>query len=152
MYGYSRNELEAAHKALQSSYNKIEKARGNLSKRQPPPKPQLTLAERNMDALRIALALVAAELDQINGETYSAESGIKHDAHTAAQREAAFLSIFNEVAESRIAIPAELERLKAEGKEKTVRYRELFGQKLLNNHIAALFARHGLPFDSIVDS
>ena len=63
---------------------------------------------------------------------------------TDASRLAAFESIVRELKEDMISIPAEMEALKVAGKEKTVRYRELFGQKLMNSQIAALFARHGI--------
>ena len=59
------------------------------------------------------------------------------------QRLSAFEAIYEELANSINTIPAELQKLKADGKEKTVRYKELFGQKLMNNYIAALFERHG---------
>jgi len=62
----------------------------------------------------------------------------------ASDRSAAFEEIYREVTESLAAIPPELEKLKAEGKEKTVRYRELLGQKLLNSHIIDMFKRYGI--------
>ena len=64
MIEYSKAELEAAHKAISSSIRKIEKARETLSKKQSPPKAQLTLASRNLDALRLSLALIARELEK----------------------------------------------------------------------------------------
>jgi len=64
------------------------------------------------------------------------------------QRLAAFEAIYQELSNSITATPAELEKLKAAGKEKTVRYRELFGQKLMNNYIVALFERHGITFEA----
>jgi len=59
----------------------------------------------------------------------------------------AFEAIYEELSDSITTIPAELEKLKADGKEKTVRYKELFGQKLMNNYIVALFERHGIKFN-----
>jgi len=41
-------------------------------------------------------------------------------------------------------ITGELDRLRAEGKEKSVRFRELLGQKMINNTLVALLERHGL--------
>jgi len=64
----------------------------------------------------------------------------------AIQRLAAFEDVYDELAVSMVAIPGDLAKLRAEGKEKTVRYKELFGQKMLNNHIIALFERHGIMF------
>ena len=60
---FSKAELEAAHKAISSSIRKIERAHETLSKKQPHPKSQLTLASRNLDALRLALTLIQRELD-----------------------------------------------------------------------------------------
>jgi hypothetical protein len=57
-------------------------------------------------------------------------------------RLAAFENLYREVTDNLTAIPAELEKLKAEGKEKTARYKELLGHKLINTHIAILFKRH----------
>ena len=62
---YTREELEAARKAISSSISKIEKAQVTLSQKQPPPKAQLTLASRNLNALRLALSLITRELDNI---------------------------------------------------------------------------------------
>ena len=62
------------------------------------------------------------------------------------QRIGSFEAIYEELANSINTIPAELEKLKADGKEKTVRYKELFGQKLMNNYIISLFERHGISF------
>ncbi|MCL2798058.1 MAG: hypothetical protein FWD58_08415 [Firmicutes bacterium] len=65
MSKFSRAELEAAQKAFLSSKRKIEKVRETLSKKNPLPKPQLTLAIRNLDALHIALGLIEKELNTI---------------------------------------------------------------------------------------
>ncbi len=59
---YSKEDLQAAHKALSSSVRKIEKVRETLLKKHPPPKSQLTLAERNLAALRLALGLIEREM------------------------------------------------------------------------------------------
>ena len=66
------------------------------------------------------------------------------DTQEALRRLAAFEDVYAELMESMAAIPPELENLKAGGKEKTVRYRELFGQKMMNHHIIALLKRHGI--------
>ena len=68
MIEYTKAELEAAQKAISSSIRKIEKAKDTLSKKQPPPKAQLTLASRNLDALRLALSLIIRELGEIEEE------------------------------------------------------------------------------------
>jgi len=142
MSEFSYTELEAAHKALRSSHNKIEKALGTLSQKQPPPKAQITLATRNLDALRIAISLVTDEMEKSDMGAFAADTG-----RTAALRLTAYEGLYNELANSMVTIPVELEKLKAAGKEKTVRYRELFGQKLINGQIAAMFERHGFSFD-----
>jgi len=66
MSGFTKSELEAAHKAISSSIRKIEKVEITLSKKQPPPKAQLTLASRNLDALRLALSLIEREINNEN--------------------------------------------------------------------------------------
>jgi len=76
-------------------------------------------------------------------EITAPESGLPEILH----RLASFEDVYDELASSMIMIPKELEKLKADGKEKTARYRELFGQKLINNQIRALFERHGIFFD-----
>jgi hypothetical protein len=60
------------------------------------------------------------------------------------KRLTAFEDAYEDFATSQEAIPAELEKLKSAGKEKTVRYKEMFGHKLYNLQIAALFERHGI--------
>ena len=134
-------ELEAAHMALLSSYNKIEKTLVTLSKKQPPPKAQLTLAARNLEALRIALSLVTGELTKTKTNDTAPDTET-----TDADRLAAFESVYKELDKNIAAIPAELDKLKAEGKEKSARYRELFGQKMMNIQITALFERYGFYF------
>ena len=59
---FSRSDLESAQKAISSSVQKIEKVYDTLSKKKPPPKAQLTLATRNLSAMRLALALIKREL------------------------------------------------------------------------------------------
>ena len=45
---------------------------------------------------------------------------------------------------NQIQIPKDLETLREQGKEKTVRYKEMMAQKLINNHIAMFFEKYGL--------
>ncbi len=69
MAEFSREELEAARKAISSSLRKIEKAKITLSEKQPQPKSQLTLATRNLASLRLALTLIERELENAaNGQ------------------------------------------------------------------------------------
>jgi len=62
MSEYTKIELEDAKGAIQSSVRKIEKVLETLSKKEPLPKAQITLANRNIRALRLALALIEKEL------------------------------------------------------------------------------------------
>jgi len=66
------------------------------------------------------------------------------DIQEALRRLSVFVDVYEDLMKSVATIPMELENLKAAGKEKTVRYRELFGQKLMNNQFVALFKRHGI--------
>jgi len=61
---YSKAELRDAKDAIVSSVHKIEKALNTLSQKDPPPKPQITLARRNIKALRIALALIERSIGE----------------------------------------------------------------------------------------
>jgi arylformamidase len=56
----------------------------------------------------------------------------------------AFDRILSDLANRQRDIPAELERLRAERKEKTVRFKELMAQKLMDSHTLMLFARYGI--------
>lgn len=59
---YTKQELEAAKKAISSTIQKLEKVYETLLKKDPAPKPQLTLAIRNLAAQRVALSLIEREL------------------------------------------------------------------------------------------
>jgi hypothetical protein len=61
---YTKAELEDAKGAIESSIRKIERASVTLSKKDPPPKAQLTLAKRNLNALRLALDLINREIEK----------------------------------------------------------------------------------------
>jgi len=120
MGNYTKTEFAEAHRALLSTLQKCEKI--NAAKL---PQSQQTLLERRIAALKMALVLI--EKEEMN-----------------ADRLAKFETVYKEILDSMTSIPAELEKLKAAGKEKTVRYKELFGQKLMNNYVEALFERHGI--------
>ena len=66
MSEFTTTELEDAHKAISSSIRKIEKAQETLSKKEPLPKAQLTLASCNLKALRLALCLIEREINEVN--------------------------------------------------------------------------------------
>jgi len=65
---------------------------------------------------------------------------------TDEDRLAKFEAVYDELAASLKSVPAELDRLKADGREKTVRFRDLMGQKLFNTMVKDLFERHGITF------
>lgn len=67
MKTYTKSELEDAKGAIQSSVRKIEKVLETLSKRNPPPKSQITLAKRNLKVMRLSLELIERELDGVCG-------------------------------------------------------------------------------------
>ena len=71
----------------------------------------------------------------------------EHSASEIAERLALFEDAYDEIIAKRETIPLELARLKEEGKEKTVRYRELFGEKLMLGYVVSLFARHGIEYE-----
>ena len=64
MDDYTKVELEDAKGALQSSVRKIEKVLETLSKKDPPPKAQITLVKRNLKALRLSMDLIDRELQK----------------------------------------------------------------------------------------
>ena len=125
MEGYTKEQLEEAKTAIISALNKC----GKIDEKKLP-KSQQTLLDRRIRALRLALVLIEQEAQK--------------DSTDAARRLASFEAAFEEVSKSMTEIPRELKKLKAEGKEKTARYKELFGQKLINSQIIALFERHGI--------
>ena len=70
------------------------------------------------------------------------------EMHEAIARLAAYEDVYAVLAENAVMIPQEMEKLKAAGKEKSVRYREMLGQKLMETQFRALFQRHGITFDN----
>jgi hypothetical protein len=57
----------------------------------------------------------------------------------AINRLAAFENLYFDLIKQQNEITAELEKLKAEDKQKTVKYRELFGKKLVNQNLIFIF-------------
>ncbi|MDD4403011.1 MAG: hypothetical protein PHI24_14485 [Desulfitobacteriaceae bacterium] len=55
-----------------------------------------------------------------------------------------FEDFYEHLLESQREIPKELQKLRNEGKEKTVTYKELMVKKLNTNHILTLLKRYGL--------
>lgn len=62
----------------------------------------------------------------------------------AIDRLARFENAYEDVIAGQEAVLNELDRLREEGKTKTVRFRELLGNKMMNNMMISLFQRHGL--------
>ena len=74
---------------------------------------------------------------------YVSDEQIKY----AIQRLGIFEDAYDDLIGSQAQIPKELETLRRQGKEKTVKFRETMAQKLINNHIIMFFERHGLKTD-----
>jgi len=66
------------------------------------------------------------------------------DMEQAIQRLGLYEDAFEDLMNNREQIPKDLESLRSQGKEKTVRYKETMAQKLINNHIVQFFEKHGL--------
>ena len=69
------------------------------------------------------------------------------DANDAIERLAKYEEFQAKMIDSQSDIVEELARLRAEGKEKTVQYRELFTKKLLTNNVLAFLRYHGIKED-----
>jgi len=106
--------------------------------------PELSLHDENSHMLfkTFVSACDSAQHTEADADSKTPDT----ELHKALQRLASFENVYDEIAESMVAIPLELKKLKAAGKEKTVRYREMLGQKLMDNQIKALFERHGISF------
>ncbi|MCL2142301.1 MAG: hypothetical protein FWH46_05440 [Methanimicrococcus sp.] len=62
----------------------------------------------------------------------------------AIQRLGEFEDAYEDLMNRQVQIPKELESMRIEGKDKTVRYKETMAQKLINNSIMLFFEEHGL--------
>ena len=62
----------------------------------------------------------------------------------AIQRLGEFEDAFEDLLRSQVQIPKDLENLRTQGKEKTVRYKETMAQKLINKNIVMFFEKHGI--------
>ena len=62
----------------------------------------------------------------------------------AIQRLGKFENAYEDLMNSQAQIPKDLLALRTQGKEKTVRYKEILAQKLINNNIVLFFEKHGL--------
>lgn len=62
----------------------------------------------------------------------------------ALDRLARFEDSYDEVVADQARVTVELERLRREGRTKTVRFRELLGRKLTNAYVLVLWGKHGI--------
>ena len=62
----------------------------------------------------------------------------------AIQRLGEFEDAYDDLMNSQSQIPKNLDTLRIQGKDKTVKFKEAMAQKLINNHIIMFFERHGL--------
>jgi hypothetical protein len=69
------------------------------------------------------------------------------ELNDAIERLAKFEEFHAKMLASQGEIVEELAKLRAEGKEKTVQYRELFTKKLLTNNVLAFLRYHGIKED-----
>lgn len=73
--------------------------------------------------------------------TYTVDS---EQLAAAIQALARFENAYEGLVGSMSSIPLQLDKLRAEGREKTVTYRETMAQKLIDNHVHMFFARYGI--------
>lgn len=66
------------------------------------------------------------------------------DAEAALDRLGAFETLYETLVAEQEAITAELQALRAAGKEKTYKARELMGKRLVNGNTLTLFRLHGI--------
>ena len=62
----------------------------------------------------------------------------------AIERLAQFENFYYDMISSQATLSKELEELRNEGKEKSVKFRELLGKKLMNNHVLIALKEYGL--------
>ena len=68
----------------------------------------------------------------------------QEDLHNAIQELGKFEDAWENLMISQAQIPLDLEKMRTEGKEKTVRYKETVAQKLINNSIVLFLEKYGL--------
>ena len=76
-----------------------------------------------------------------NAGTYSVK---QENLEDAIQKLGKFEDAYDGLMSSQTQIPFDLEKMRMEGKDKTVRYKETMAQKLINNSIVMFFEKHGL--------
>ncbi|MBV1757301.1 MAG: hypothetical protein KMY55_05580 [Dethiosulfatibacter sp.] len=79
-------------------------------------------------------------------QTHKTEIGTYEiiDLQKAAESLAKFENLYEYVIDRETSIPEELAKLRNEGKEKTLRFRELMGQKLLNTSLIILLKKFNI--------
>lgn len=84
----------------------------------------------------------------IEGRYYAADVAIEHQGKgylgEAIDRLAIFENMLEDLKASQIQISNELEKLRADGKEKSVRFKELMIKKLTNVNIIMLLKAYGI--------
>lgn len=75
---------------------------------------------------------------------YTVDSG---DIESAIQRLAQFENAYEDLINSQLQLPNELEEMRKDGKEKTVKYREAVAQKLINMNIIMFFKKHNINIE-----
>ena len=129
MDNYTKEELAEALRAISSLISKCDKVREKLREGSP----QYSLTKNRLKAFHIASSLITEAQE---GEPAHDDA----DGARLAKFEKAYLSLL----ESMSDIPEKLESLRKAGKEKTVTYKELVAQKLINNNILMFFEKHGI--------
>ena len=129
MNSYTKEELTEALHAISSLISKCEKVQEKLREGSQ----QLSLTKNRLKAFHIASSLItnALESEIALNET---------DSASLEEFEKAYQSLLESISD----IPVKLESLRNEGKEKTVTYKELMTQKLINNNILMFFESHGI--------
>jgi 2-C-methyl-D-erythritol 2,4-cyclodiphosphate synthase len=74
------------------------------------------------------------------------ENKIENESETA-RKLAVFENMCGEFRKDMDNLPERLEKLRSNGKEKTVAYKELVAQKLINTNILMFFKKHGINID-----
>ena len=69
------------------------------------------------------------------------------DIETVIQRLGVFEDAYENLINSQNRIPLELEELRKQGKEKTVKYKETVTKKLINTNIIMFFERYGINYE-----
>ncbi len=91
---------------------------------------RLTRMQDNNDSYIVDQAVIDNDVNGYTGEVIT--------------KLAKFENIYEDLLASQSQIPKELEKLRNEGKTKSVRFRELMVQKLMNGNIINLFKTYGL--------